>query len=239
MSEEPSTTSTNTRLIGRKGHDDLPDWDRLAGKYCNLVTDHIKTYCGGWGDLGLDAFADAVARIRKQGGLFIKNYKKGKFRRALIRLTRNALSDLGRKRDKRKKDDRELAEALRILGRPSPSSGMSDEEIVLRGIKFRICRALLSGEYLDTDLANKFTADEKAKVILWRHAVLKMLSRMNGRVAVAEAIGISEEEIDRLAAEEVGVKPWVVTRAKQAINAKIDRLAAEEFVRRFGGCHAP
>lgn len=236
MSMEPSTTSTNTRLIGREGHDGDSDWDRLSAKYCGFIVGHIERKCGGWGDLGQEAFDDAVVRIRKKGGLFIKNYRKGLFRKALIRLSRNALSVLGKRRDKLKLHDRLAAEGLQLQRESVRPSGLSDEEIALRGVKFRICRELLSGDYRNTDLADRFTPDEEVKVILWRHAVLKKLSRADDRGEVAEAGGISEEEIDRSAAEETGAKPWVVTRAKQEINAKIDRLAAEELVRRVGGC---
>ena len=233
---EPSTTSTNTRLIGQEGHDGDSDWDRLSAKYCGFIVGHIERNCGGWGDLGLDAFDDAVVRIHRKGGLFIKDYKKGMFRKALIRLSRDTLSVLGQRRDRRREHEREVAEGMRVLRQPSRPSGLSDEGIALRAIKFRICRELLSGDYRNTDLADKFTPDEEVKVILWRHAVLWKLSRADDRGEVAEAGGISEKEIDRSAAEETGAKPWVVTRAKQEINAKIDRLAAEELVRRVGGC---
>ena len=233
---EPSTTSTNTLLIGQEDHDEDSDWDRLSAKYCGFIVGHIERNCGGWADLGLDAFDDAVVRIRKKGGLFIRDYQKGMFRKALIRLSRDVLSVLGQRRDRRCEREREVAEGMRVLRQPSRSLGLSDEEIALRGLRFRICRELLSGDYRNTDLADKFTPDEEVKVILWRHAVLKKLSRADDRGEVAEAGGISEEEIDRSAAEETGAKPWVVTRAKQEINAKIDRLAAEELVRRVGGC---
>lgn len=236
---EPSTTSPNTLLIGQEDHDGDSDWDRLSAKYCDFIVGHIERNCGGWGDLGLVAFDDAVRNIQRKGGLFIKDYEKGMFRKALIRLSRNALGVLGRRRDKRSEREREVAEGLRVLRQPSRPSGLSDEEIALRAIKFRICRELLSGDYKNTDLADKFTPDEEVKVILWRHAVLRKLSRADDRGEVAETGGISEEEIDRSAAEETGAKPWVVTRAKQEINAKIDRLAAEEQVRRGGGCGVP
>lgn len=239
ISKEPSTTSTRTRLIGQEGHDGDSDWDRLSAKYCGFIVGHIERNCGGWGDLGLDAFDDAVVRIRKKGGLFIKDYRKGMFRKALIRLSRDTLSVLGKRRDRQKLHDRLAAEGLLLQGGPSRSPGLSDEEIALRGLRFRICRELLSGDYRNTDLADKFTPDEEVKVILWRHAVLKMLSRKkDDRDEFVEAGGISEEEIDRSAAEETGAKPWAVTRAKQEINAKIDRLAAEELARRVGGCRA-
>lgn len=233
---EPSTTSTNTRLIGQEGHDGDSDWDRLSAKYCGFIVGHIERNCGGWGDLGLDAFDDAVVRIHRKGGLFIKDYKKGMFRKALIRLSRDTLSVLGQRRDRRREHEREVAEGMRVLRQPSRPSGLSDEEIALRAIKFRICHELLSGDYRNTDLADKFTPDEEVKVILWRHAVRRKLGREDDRSEVTEAGGISEKEIDRSAAEETGAKPWVVTRAKQEINAKIDRLAAEELVRRVGGC---
>ena len=236
---EPSTTSTNTRLVGQEGHDGDSDWDRLSAKYCGFIVGHIERNCGGWGDLGLDAFDDAVVRIHRKGGLFIKDYKKGMFRKALIRLSRDTLSVLGQRRDRRREHEREVAEGMRVLRQPSRPSGLSDEEIALRGIKFRICRELLSGDYRNTDLADKFTPDEEVKVILWRHAARRKLGREDDRGEVAEAGGVSEEEIDRSAAEETGAKPWVVTRAKQEINAKIDRLAAEELVRRVGGCGVP
>lgn len=236
---EPSTTSTGTRLIGQEGHDGDSDWDRLSAKYCGFIVGHIERNCGGWGDLGIEAFEDAVERVRKKGGLDIKDYRKGMFRKALIRLSRDMLSVMGRRRDRRCKREREIVEGMRVLRQPSRPSGLSDEEIALRGLRFRICRELLSGDYRNTDLADKFTPDEEVKVILWRHAVLKKLSREDDRGEVAETGGISEEEIDRCAAEETGAKPWVVTRAKQEINAKIDRLAAEELVRRIGGCGVP
>ena len=236
---EPSTTSPGTLLVGQEGHDGDSDWDRLSAKYCGFIVDHIERNCGGWGDLGIEAFEDAVKRIREKGGLFIKDYEKGMFRKALIRLSRDMLSVLGRRRDRRCEREREIAEGMRVLRQPSRPSGLSDEEIALRGLRFRICRELLSGDYRNTDLADKFTPDEEVKVILWRHAVLKMLSRKrDDRDEFAEAGGISEEEIDRSAAEETGAKPWVVTRAKQEINGKIDRLAAEELARRVGGCRA-
>lgn len=236
---EPSTTSPGTLLVGQEGHDGDSDWDRLSAKYCDFIVGHIERNCGGWGDLGIEAFEDAVKRIRKKGGLFIKDYEKGMFRKALIRLSRDMLSVMGRRRDRRCEREREVAEGMRVLRQPSRPSGLSDEEIELRGLRFRICRELLSGDYRNTDLADKFTPDEEVKVILWRHAVLKKLSREDDRGEVAETGGISEEEINRSAAEETGAMPWVVTRAKQEINAKIDRLAAEELVRRVGGCGVP
>ena len=61
---EPSTTSTGTRLIGQEGHDGDSDWDRLSAKYCGFIVGHIERNCGGWGDLGIEAFEDAVERVR-------------------------------------------------------------------------------------------------------------------------------------------------------------------------------
>ena len=214
MSMEPSTTSTNTRLIGQEDHDGDSDWDRLSAKYCGFIVDHIERNCGGWGDLGIEAFEDAVERIREKGGLFIKDYEKGMFRKALIRLSRDMLSVMGRRRDRRCEREREVAEGMRVLRQPSRPSDLSDEEIALRGIKFRICRELLSGDYKHTDLADRFTPEDEVKVILWRHAVLKKLSREDDRSEVAEAGGISEEEIDRSAAEETGAKPWAVAEVR-------------------------
>ena len=122
---EPSTTSTNTLLIGQEDHDGDSDWDRLSAKYCDFIVGHIERNCGGWGDLGIEAFEDAVERIRKKGGLFIKDYEKGMFRKALIRLSRDMLSVMGRRRDRRCEREREVAEGMRVLRQPSRPSGLS------------------------------------------------------------------------------------------------------------------
>ena len=115
------------------------------------------------------------------------------FRKALIRLSRDMLSVLGRRRDRRCEREREVAEGLRVLRQPSRPSGLSDEEIALRAIKFRICRELLSGEYKNTDLADKLAPEEEVKVILWRHAVLRKLSREDDRGEVADETHILGE----------------------------------------------
>ena len=217
MAREPSTTSTETRLVGQEGHDTTSCWERLCDKYCDFIVDDIRRHCGNWGDLGLDAFEDAIARIRRKGGLFIRDYRKRKFRRALIRLSRQTLRVLGMRRDTARARERLVATGLQLLRQPSRSPDLSDEQIALQGIRLRICRELLSGHYKDTDLAGRFSPADDRKIILWRHAALKKLNR----------------EDDGSAADELGARPWTVTRARQDINAKIDLIAAEELVRRF------
>ena len=157
-------TTRRTPLIGREGHDTQSSWNRLYDYYYLPMVKDMQSKGWGWSDLAPDAFEEAVLRIRRDKGLFIRSGKY-RFHQILRKRCRQALALLGRKRDRERERHDEAVEILQALSAPDSAAKRAVEAYALR-----IAHALLSGSYKRTPLAEFFPKEDERKVILWRHA---------------------------------------------------------------------